>query len=588
MLRSVLVAAVVLLALTPSAAAAAPPNDNRAAAEVLPSFPAQIHGTFAEATVERLDPQVSPCGTIASTLWYRIDVAPDGMVAVSLRAAAGVAPVVRIYRQRPSAIAEEDCGAAAVGGTATASVETTRGANYLIMVGRRTTSPDGEFDLRVELTLPPDPPGNDRSGAARRIVRIPSTVSGTTVGARSEESDPTACGLETGSVWYRLAPPRSGLVILQLRMARTMDGVAVVLRRAGSRLRVVTCGETARGRATVPFAAVRDTTYIVAVGQPEDSDAGAFTLGVVSAQPAETTAPRTLPRGGARAAVNGLTDVNDLWAVRLAQGTSYRISFASPGCAVLHLRRQGRSAPLVRLRCNGYRVFTPGPDGGGRYVLEVRAAPSQRGQPYRLQLQPVGADDVGVGIPLRNHAVRRGTLAPQGVDVLDVYHFDVQERSDVRLTLTQPGGRSLALVLATEEGARIGRGTTIRRALSPGRYVAAVSAPAGSPGGAYGLALLVRTITATTLAIEPQVAPFGSSFVLRPLVTPSAGGTVAVQIDRFDPFGGWQFNRTVRLPVSGSLTWRPPTRGTWRARAAFLGTSTHSPSRSAYARVSVR
>ena len=56
-----------------------------------------VPGTTVEATVERLDPQVSQCGRIESTVWYRIDQAPDGTIVLGVRGA-GLAPVVRVYR----------------------------------------------------------------------------------------------------------------------------------------------------------------------------------------------------------------------------------------------------------------------------------------------------------------------------------------------------------------------------------------------------------------------------------------------------------------------------------------------------------
>ena len=577
------------LVVAPAALADPPPNDNRASAQVLPTFPADIHGTLVEATVERLDPQVSDCGSVASTVWYRINVAPDGIVTMSVRGAAGVAPVIRAYRINPSSISEVDCGAAVAGGTATASFETVRGANYFLLVGRRPTSADGEFDLHVELTLPPDPPANDRAGAARRIASLPAAVTGTTVGARSDESDPGSCGLARGTVWYRLVPRRDGLVVLRLQMARNVDGVAVVLRRVGTRLRPVTCRQTGgSGRATVPFAATRGVTYYVVVGQPEDSDAGTFTLRGVAAAPAERFPGRALPARGARATLNGLTNVNDIWRFYMARGTSYRISYASSGCARLRLRLANRAAPLLELGCRGYRVFTPGPGGGGRYAFEVRAAAAETSQPYRLQVQRVEADDIGVGLLLGNHRTRTGTLAPQGVDVVDVYHFDVERRSDVSLSVAFAAGLSFRLSLVTEAGGRIGSGDAIRRRLPPGRYVAAVSAPPGTAGGSYRIGLLVRDITTTTLSVgTTRVAP-ESPILLRPQVTPATAGTVEIQIDRFDPFGGWQFYRTARLPVGGSLSWTPPSEGIWRARATFLGSATASPSRSGYARVVVR
>ena len=111
-----LAALVLLLLAVPGTASAAPPtNDNRADAAAIPSFPSSIAGTTAEATVERLDPQVSRCGRVEATSWYRIDTAPDGLIAVTVKGAAGVAPVVRVYRRGPSAIQEADCGSAGPG-----------------------------------------------------------------------------------------------------------------------------------------------------------------------------------------------------------------------------------------------------------------------------------------------------------------------------------------------------------------------------------------------------------------------------------------------------------------------------------------
>lgn len=590
--RAVTAAAVVtaVLALAPPASAEPPPNDNRASAQVIPAFPFDVHATLVEATVERLDPQVSECGSIAATVWYRIDVAPDGIVTASLRAAAGVAPVLRLYRIGRSAISEVDCGVAPVGGTATASVETVRGASYFVLVGRRPTAADGEFDLHVELSLPPDPPPNDRQGAATRIRRLPATVTGTTVGARLEESDPARCGLTSGTVWYRLPARREGLVVLRLQTLRNLDAVVVVLERSGARTSAVACRRTnPRGAASVPFSTRRGAVYQVVVGHPEGAERGAFTLGLVAADAPERVARRVLPTRGVRASLNGLTNPNDLWRLELRPGVSYRIAFASPGCARLELRRAGRSAPVVALSCSGYRVFTPGPDGGGRYVFDVRAARSARSHSYRLQVRTAGADDIGVGLPLRNHAVKRGALSPQGVDVIDVYHFDVERQSDVRLTLTNPGAAPFILRLATESGGRLGSGDVVRRRLAPGRYVTAVAAEPGTPGGNYGLALLVRDITSTTLVLADSEVERGSAVVLRPAVSPAGvGGAFELQIDRFDPFGGWQFFRLLRTSVGASVSWVPPRAGTWRVRARFLGSQTASPSRSGYVRVIVR
>ena len=77
-------AAAFALAIPMSAAAAPPLNDNRAAAEPVPTFPATLAGTTVEATLERLDPQVSQCGQVESSVWYSINPSPDGTIAVAV------------------------------------------------------------------------------------------------------------------------------------------------------------------------------------------------------------------------------------------------------------------------------------------------------------------------------------------------------------------------------------------------------------------------------------------------------------------------------------------------------------------------
>ena len=110
-----LLTALVALVLAAPAAAAPPSNDNRDRAELLPTFPSSTHGTTAQATLERLDPQVSKCGRIDATVWYAINAAPDGTIVTTVQAAARFAPVVRVYRRSASNIEEVACGTATAG-----------------------------------------------------------------------------------------------------------------------------------------------------------------------------------------------------------------------------------------------------------------------------------------------------------------------------------------------------------------------------------------------------------------------------------------------------------------------------------------
>ncbi len=272
-MRRFAVLALFVLAVPGTALAAPPSNDNRAEAASIPVFPHTLTATTAEATVERLDPQVSRCGRVEATVWYRIDTAPDGLIGITVKGTAGVAPVLRIYRRAASTIQELDCASAAPGGTASASLEAIRGSTYLVLVGRRPATADGAFELTAELFLPPS---NDSRGGAQP-VKLPGMIRGTTLGATGDDTDSARCGVSGGTVWYRLASRRDGRVLLRLTAAGQLDAGIVVLERIRSRTLVLACGATdRRGRAAVGFASRRGAVYLIAIGHVEQADPGAF------------------------------------------------------------------------------------------------------------------------------------------------------------------------------------------------------------------------------------------------------------------------------------------------------------------------
>ena len=216
-------------------------------------------------------------------------------------------------------------------------------------------------------------------------------------------------------------------------------------------------------------------------------------------------------------------------------------------------------------------------------MLEVVANPAPVVQRYRLGLAAAGPDDLGVGVALRNRVPARGSLSPGRLDVRDVFHFDVERRGDVRVEVT--GG--LRFVLVRDDGVRLAEASSFRRQLAPGRYVVAVTAGYGGASVRYTLALLIREITSTSLRLDAATIEPGASVTLRPAVAKASSGLVTIQIDRFDPLTGWQFNRLLRVRVGGAVSWRPPAEGRWRLRAAFRGTVEASPSRGGYAHLLV-
>jgi hypothetical protein len=497
----------------------------------------------------------------------------------SVHAAGPLAPVVRIYRRNRSNIEEVSCGTARAGGRATTSVAAVRGAGYLILVGRRSGAPDGEFDLRADLALPPD---NDERSEAAQISGLPATRRGTTLGATGD--DYRGCGMSGGGVWYRFTGPRTGRVLVRLTTGER-DGVVAAFRRERSNIDEIGCAPTdRRGNVTAGFTTKAGAHYLILIGDKAGSGPGDFVLTLRAGEAPERLPGRALPRGGARGSVDGLTDVNDIWSVRLRRGTTYRIAFSSSSCAHVSVRRA--NSTLRRFACRGYTTFTPGPDGGGRYAVEVQASAPRR-QSYRLHVVAAGADDLGVGLELTAGSFRRGRLSPGGVDVVDLYHFDVSRLSEVRLGLARGAGRSFSLILLTDAGARLAAGdTAVRRRLGRGRYVVAVQAPAGTSAGRYRLGLRLRDVTSTAVLVSgthsSEVLP-GTTVSISCLVSPAtSGGRVELQIDRFDTLTGWQFNRSIRVRVGTTVSWRPPAAGRWRVRARFMGTRGSAPSRSGY------
>jgi len=504
---------------------------------------------------------------------FRSGQSPDGTIVLDAQAP-GFSPVIRVYRLRPNGITEIDCASANAGQKAQIAFESVRGAGFLVVVGKKPATTDAAFTLNAQLFLPPV---NDTTREAQAVRSLPATVRGTTLGATTDEADPEDCSLVGGTVWYTVAPGKAGRLVFRLRADGDLDASIVVLEKVRSQIDEVDCARTdKKGNAIAAASVEKGAQYLVVVGQRKGSSPGDFTLDVLASQAPEQAPGRHLAAGGAGSTVNGLTDVNDVWWTSMQPGTTYRIAFDSPGCAEVYLGHRGQR--LTSLECSGYTTFTPGPDGGGRYEFEVVATGTIKTQAYHLQVARAGEDDLGEGLPLANLSTARGTLTPRGVDVLDLYHFDVGQPSDVRLRVN--GGFSLLLV--TESGGRVAAGNgEIRRRLGAGRYVVAVRAASGSRAGGYGVSLVIRQLTSTTLTAS------GTSFTAR--TNPTAdGGTIELQIDRFDPLTGWQFNRLVRLSGrGGTYSWTPPAAGRWRARASFLGTLAYSPSRSGYVFVRV-
>jgi hypothetical protein len=231
-----------------------------------------------------------------------------------------------------------------------------------------------------------------------------------------------------------------------------------------------------------------------------------------------------------------------------------------------------------------YVLITPGADEGGRYSFVVSASRVTGRQPYRLQVGRAGSDDQFPGEVLPNHRRVRGSLDARALDAVDIYRFDIVNRSTVALRLTTASSNAVSLHLKTAGGRRVASdtgavgGASIRRTLRPGRYALQVRAR-GATRGSYTLLRVARTFTRLSIGGGGTVSP-GAPVTLRLTLKPGESGPARVTIERFDPFAGWLFADRVRTTISGgsgSVVFRP-TLGRWRARAEFLGTRTAEPS----------
>jgi hypothetical protein len=453
------------------------------------------------------------------------------------------------------------------------------------------------------------PPSNDHRANARPLGSLPATVTGTTAEASHDARDPYACGSYGESVWYRVETPSQRAVSVVLEAQDDLDAVVGVYRQQRSQLPMVTCRETDRkGKAGLAFRAEKGATYFILVGQQTSSSSGSFRLEVFAPEAPARPPGARLPHNGVRSTVDPLRDADDAWSVVIRAGQSFRINLVPAGgkCLSLSVFRPGTSAfsessPIRRLDCGGYAMFTPGPDGGGRYTLLVRTTAEGGGpQRYRLQAAKAGPDDTAPGLALRQGQPHRGGLLAGAIDALDLHRFTVARRSDVTLAMHAGSRARFDLTVLRDDGRRVtcecGEDGALRSRLrlSPGRYFAVVRAR-DYTGGHYRLSLLVREITSTVLKISGSrtaKAGAGRSVRLEARTGPApGGGLVRIQINRFDPLEGWQFFRIIRVRVgSGGVAavhWTPPSVGRWEIRAAYRGTRTSSPSRSNVARLLV-
>jgi hypothetical protein len=201
-------------------------------------------------------------------------------------------------------------------------------------------------------------PANDNFANRQIIGGTDVTVSGDNAGATNEASEPgPAQGQPVASVWYSWTAASSGLVTFDTCNSDFTAAIAVYTGTSYSApLAPVASTSNGCGATRLPFSAVADTTYQVAVGGAGADTEGRVSLHVVGAGSADTTAPNTLIDSGP----SGPT--NDAQPVFRFHATDTGSTFE---CSIDH----GTAAYVA---CNdSYQPLPPLADGS--YTFRVRA-----------------------------------------------------------------------------------------------------------------------------------------------------------------------------------------------------------------------
>ncbi|MEA2427031.1 MAG: hypothetical protein QOF37_659 [Thermoleophilaceae bacterium] len=441
------------------------------------------------------------------------------------------------------------------------------------------------------------PANDDRANA--QVVHIPANVDGTTADSTRETGEPASgCAQDGGSVWYRVNTTDKGRLILSLTAAGNLDAVVDVYRLQRSQISGVTCETTdSKGDASLDFNVKPGESYLIRVSQLQTSAPGTFQLRLQMATPPAKPPGTPLPRGGARGTLDRVFNPSAAYSFRMREGVTYRLHLATgTECTPLLIygphTHSFNANPVGGLRCGGYTVFTPRGGKSGRYTLLAKASSRRGPVPYRLTAAAAGPDDTTPGRQLPNYSDVRGRLTGGGIDVIDLYRFDVKRRSSLRLTLQTRG--DFVLELRKDTGGVLSSSTDeIRASVRRGRYYAVVIANEGS-GAPYRLSRLTREITHTKVSADGKRAatvPPGQAVKLAATVTPGVAGPVRIVVERFDPLEGWQYSTRFDIRSAGggtaTVSWRPPTVGRYRVVAAFQGTRGASSSVSSYAKVRV-
>ncbi|MFN8623466.1 MAG: hypothetical protein U0869_22230 [Chloroflexota bacterium] len=422
------VGATLLLVAAP-ALAAKPTNDRLKRAEVIETLPFSAGPiNLSRATTDRHDPRPD-CTAAQTSVWYRLDAATNGAIAVTVTPADIIGddptPYVTILerlpngRLRPLGCAvripdEPDVRLAA---------PVKAGRTYLVQVGVAPQSQGGTVNLAIENELP----ANDFQSRAAEVGALPFDDRGVDLSLASVEGTAvrndgmlSACDDMDGTVWYRWSPLEDGAVTLVARPTQLGDNdpqLIIAAYEVGSRdrLRPLGCAPSGLGgeaRLSLPVEAGTGYWFQVGTGaygriglvdvhldaQVPANDfllratpvpPGGFTdpavdLSLASAEKDEPAPECFEPAGTVWYAAT--PDMDGDVTVELTPGPDLDPQYVA--IALWAAPDAGSGTPRSQLAC------TVAPDDGGPIAM---SAPVAAGEPVLVQ---VGYDAIGWGGPV--------------------------------------------------------------------------------------------------------------------------------------------------------------------------------------------
>lgn len=390
MIRQATVLSVLALFFIPLATAARsagpPGNDNRATPVQLDGLPAVVSGTTIGATDDPKDPR-SDCGRPHDTVWYRLSGAPTGRIVARVNALGDLDAVVAVYRAVRSRVILVGCTATDENGQGALSF-TSGGGDYLVEVGRESTSDDGRF----KLTMFRQEPSSKAPGR-----KLPVGGVGSWVEPITDFDDAWSLTMKAG-VEYRvnLSPARGRCISLALFAPGTRSFTGA------EPIRLLPCGGYLAY--TPGFGGAGRYSLLVTASDPRPGRQR-YHLQAAAAGP-DDAAPGLLLADGQtrRGTLSGTRiDVVDLYRFRVAERSDVTLTLAAPS-----------SMRLALLTESGRRLSSsdgPGPLtvglGPGLYYVAVRADSGGHGR-YRLSLLERGLTTTSVLV----NGSRSATVSP--------------------------------------------------------------------------------------------------------------------------------------------------------------------------------